>query len=133
MSLREAWARFKEGRAGHRFQAEYHRSHRQGNPPWVRVGWLALGTGLVAIGAIALPAPGPGWLIIGVGGALVARQSLGVARFLDSAEVRGRQLWSALSSRWKASSRMAKAITVLGLLAAFFAITAFGYWWIDRT
>jgi hypothetical protein len=43
-------------------------------------------------GFILLFVPGPGLLLIAVGAALLARESLAVARALDWLEVRGRRL-----------------------------------------
>lgn len=106
MGRREAWAHFKGGRPGDRFQAEYRRSRDQPSRPLARFGTLALGVVLIALGIVALPAPGPGWLIIGLGGGLVARQSLVVARVLDGLEVRGRRLGSGIKRWWKSRSRL---------------------------
>ena len=106
--FREAWAHFKAGRPGDRCQAEYRRSRARPAKPWVRFGTQALGVALVALGVVALPAPGPGWLIIGLGGALLARQSPAVARFLDGAEIRGRRLGSEIKRWWTSGSRLSR-------------------------
>ncbi len=106
MGLRKAWAQLRNGNPGDRFQAEYRRSRASPGKPWARFASLTLGIALVALGIVALPAPGPGWLIIGLGGALVGRQSLAVARILDRAEVRGRRFGSDLKRWWASRSRL---------------------------
>jgi hypothetical protein len=54
------------------------------------------GTLLVGVGVVMLVAPGPGILVIGVGGALLAEESLTAARILDWLELRIRRVISAL-------------------------------------
>ena len=84
--LREAWRPLKEAKPGQRFQAFHHarKTQRRGRP-WH---WLSIAAGLllVVIGLILLPAPGPGWLVIFAGLGLLAQESLGMARALDSIE-----------------------------------------------
>lgn len=132
MSLRESWNRFKSGQPGGRFEAEYHRARERRTAVWQRRALVVLGIGLIAVGVVALPAPGPGWLVIGAGGALLARESLAVARFLDSAEVRGRRLWSALRHRWKSASPLARTIAGVGMVVGSIAFVAAGYWWLTK-
>jgi uncharacterized protein (TIGR02611 family) len=132
MSLRESWDRFKSGQPGKRFEVEYRRARERRTGVWKRRAVALLGIALIAIGVVALPAPGPGWLVIGAGGALLARESLVVARFLDSAEVRGRRLWSALRRRWKSASPLARRVVGFGIVVALIAFVAVGYWWLNK-
>ena len=52
-----------------------------------RWGRLVGGVLLCLAGLVMLVAPGPGILILLIGGGLMAQESVAVARFLDSAEV----------------------------------------------
>jgi hypothetical protein len=54
------------------------------------------GTLLFALGLVMLVAPGPGILVVVVGGALIAEESLLMARALDWSEVKIRRAISAL-------------------------------------
>jgi hypothetical protein len=54
------------------------------------------GTALIAVGLVMLVAPGPGILVVAIGGALLAEESLLAARALDWLEVKIRRTISAL-------------------------------------
>ncbi len=84
--LRAAWRQLKQGDPGKRFQ-QFHESRKsmRAGGPW-RFLFLAGGIAIVVVGLILLPAPGPGWLVIFLGGALLARESLEVARAMDTIE-----------------------------------------------
>jgi putative transmembrane protein PGPGW len=60
---------------------------------------IVAGTLLLAVGLVMLVAPGPGILVVVVGGALVAEESLCMARFLDWAEAGIRRAISALRKK----------------------------------
>ena len=57
---------------------------------------ILAGTLLFALGLVMLVAPGPGILVVMVGGALLAEESLFMARALDWSEVKIRRAISAL-------------------------------------
>lgn len=86
-----SWRTFWRDPAGKRFRNRYDRTRNYG--PLRRA--LVLGGGglLVVVGVIFMPLPGPGILIVLAGGALMAGQSLTVARALDAAEVKVRGLF----------------------------------------
>jgi hypothetical protein len=90
--LKTNWQRFREDRPGRRFQ-NLHQRRRNGkspNSPIERVVNSAGGVGLVAVGVVLIPAPGPGWIIVAIGFALLASEFLGVARLLDATELKAR-------------------------------------------
>lgn len=90
--LKRDWHRLRTGKPGDRFQG-YQRAHAEAqHGKWIRLVSLGAGVLLIAVGIIALPAPGPGWLIIGLGAALFARESVMVARALDAIEIRLRRV-----------------------------------------
>lgn len=92
-SLRSAWRGFRDAEPGTRFEQQ-HESNQKSRKSrrWARPVWILLGVVVVLIGFVALPAPGPGMLVIAGGAALLARESLLVARLLDGLEVRIRRL-----------------------------------------
>src|SRR4026207_773021 len=82
-SMKSAWHRLKEAESGHRFQQEYEHHEGRRRSRFSRVLSVGVGLLIVAIGIVGLPAPGPGFLIIALGGALLARESRAVARAMD--------------------------------------------------
>jgi uncharacterized protein (TIGR02611 family) len=102
--FRAFWQRFRAARPGQRFQTIYRGRHerRTGGRSFKNIINIASGVALVIVGLILVPAPGPGWLIVALGGALLAREFLTVARFLDAFEIKLRNL-----IRWCKSSAKA--------------------------
>lgn len=95
LNLKQRVHRFMAAPSGTRFQARYHRLERR--PHVVRT-LLAGGLGLllVAVGLILLVLPGPGILVATIGAALIAGESLTLARLLDrldAALARWRKRW----------------------------------------
>ena len=94
---KENWRRFKESEQGNRFQDRYqrHQENRRGtfDPRML----LSIGGGILVVvgGLIAVPGPGPGWVITFLGLGLIAGEFRPVARFMDRAEVNLRAL-----ARW---------------------------------
>ncbi|HSE68883.1 MAG TPA: PGPGW domain-containing protein [Gemmatimonadales bacterium] len=128
--MKSAWRRLKEAEPGHRFKREHehHRGGKRGRS--ARIFSVALGLLIVAIGIVGLPAPGPGTLVIALGGALLARESHAVARAMDWAEVQLRRVLHWARSAWKHAAPLAKALMVfvgLGLagLAGYLAYLQF--------
>ena len=67
-------------------------------------------------GLIAVPGPGPGWVITFLGLGLIAGEFLPVARFMDRAEVKLRAAARWLASTWTSSSSIAKVSVCLAIL-----------------
>ena len=77
---------------------------------------MFVGILIVAVGIVALPAPGPGTLVIAFGAAFIARESMVVARFMDWTELKLRSAWSILHSAWRRASPVKRVgATVVGL------------------
>lgn len=85
---RASWRDFWHSAPGRRFALRYQRLHRSGRSLAGRVLRVALGVLLVVIGIIFMPLPGPGFVPALAGAALLAGESLGVATWLDRAELR---------------------------------------------
>ena len=79
---------------------------------------------VVGGGLVAVPGPGPGWLIILLGLVMIARESLSFARFADRAEIKLRRLARRVAAVWAASPASAKVLMMLAL--TFYAIAS-GY------
>jgi hypothetical protein len=80
---------FARSPPGRRFQKLY--ESRPPCSPLKRWGRMAGGILLCVAGLVMLVAPGPGILILLIGGGLMAQESAAVARVLDRAEVRIRR------------------------------------------
>ena len=115
--IRESIQELRDGEPGERFQ-EHYRRRQQGKRSMVRR-WLFLGGGTIVIlaGIFFLPAPGPGFVIIFLGGGLVAQESLVAAKALDWTEVRLRKAGSWALGIWKGASMPVRALIVIVALA----------------
>ena len=124
--LKENWRHFKEGKPGYRFQDRYHRNRHASR------GWLSfriifnvvVGVALVLAGFFMVVAPGPGWLTVFLGLALLAGEMLLLARFLDRAEVGARKLARLVRDVWESLPTAGKALVVLLILAC---VATLGY------
>ena len=94
--LRKRWKRFVAAPRGTRFRA-HHERMREGRHALRTV--LAVGCGLLllALGLIMLVTPGPGLLTGVAGAALIAGESLVVARWLDGLDLLAARVWA----RWR--------------------------------
>jgi hypothetical protein len=91
---------------------------------------VLIGLGLVVLlaGLFFLPAPGPGIVIVALGLAILAEQSLIAARMIDWSELRAREVIDWCVDLWERSGMAARvAIVVLG--AAIAGAAAYGAWW----
>ncbi len=116
---KENWRRFKRSKPGFRFQ-DHHRRYQQGciGRSYLRGFFSIIGGFLVVIGGVvAVPGPGPGWLIILLGLGMIAGESLFFARLLDWAEVKLRRLVRRVIGIWRTSPAPVKVSIVLTILA----------------
>lgn len=72
----------------------------------------------MAGGLIAVPGPGPGWLIILLGLGMVAGESLFFARLFDGAEVKLRGLVRRAIGLWRISPASVRISIVLVIVAS---------------
>lgn len=124
--IRESWQSFKESEPGQRFKDRYRR-RQQSKSGKFDLGLVVsvLGGILIVLGGIvAVPGPGPGWLIVFLGLGLVAGEFRPIARFMDWAEVRLRRLAPWAAGVWVNSSPAVKALIVVAILLC---AAAFGY------
>ena len=81
--------------SGTRFRAHYERVKARPSVMRTLLG-VGLGLLLLAVGLVLLVLPGPGILVATIGAALIAGESLTIARILDWLDVRVTALWK----RW---------------------------------
>jgi hypothetical protein len=89
--MRQLWSELKAARPGRRFRREYKRSHglaRHG--AFRKVATIVGGAVLILAGVLLLVLPGPGIIVIGLGGALIATESHRAATALDVLELGAR-------------------------------------------
>jgi uncharacterized protein (TIGR02611 family) len=123
---KENWRRFKQSRPGRRFQDHHHRYQRayRSRSPFRGLFGIAWGLLVVIGGVIAVPAPGPGWLIILLGLGVIAGESLFFARSIDRVELSMRWLARLVVSIWTISPNIVKVLIALTVLTC---ATALGY------
>jgi hypothetical protein len=100
-SLKNSWHELLRESPGRRFQGRYQRAretHSRGNRLLRQ--WTAVA--LILVGVVLLIVPGPGTVLIALGAALLAEESLTVARLLDRLEIRCRRAISELRRKWHA-------------------------------
>jgi hypothetical protein len=124
--LKKSWKALKKERPGNRFQARYHHVQQSGSRR-NRVLKLGAGIALTLAGVVLLLVPGPGSLLIAVGGAFLAEESLIAARLLDRLEVLLRKVFSAAKTKWRQFST-AQRLSCAGLFAALVGGAAWGAW-----
>lgn len=86
----EVWKSLWRDAPGQRFTRRYERLHAAGRNRSGRLWRWAVGIVLVILGIIWMPLPGPGFVLVSLGLALLAGESSRVARTLDRAELRVR-------------------------------------------
>lgn len=119
-TLKSQWQALRRGTPGARFEERYRASRRGANRATLiqRIVRIAIAVVAVAIGLVLVFIPGPAVLFFALAGALLATESLMVARLLDGAEVRVRRLARWALRRWHALSlggRISVATALVGL------------------
>jgi O-antigen/teichoic acid export membrane protein len=91
--IQQKWQQLKSTPAGMRFQERYHRlqEKRQNRSQLKKIFSMLGGVGIILFGVFLWFVPGPGWITIFVGLAIIAGESLAIARFLDWSEVKLRK------------------------------------------
>jgi uncharacterized protein (TIGR02611 family) len=117
-------------RPGMRFQERFRRRQRQGHKPVTKFFSIVVGSVLVMTGVVLIPMPGPGFLVVLPGAALIAEESYFAARLFDGIELKGRHAGGAATRSWKHAPPLLKAavaalVLVLAVAAAFAAYEAF--------
>lgn len=86
--LKKEWRILRENPPGSRFQARHrYRKFESPSPVWKKILVIALGFALIPVGMALWFLPGPGWLTILAGFALLAGYWESTSRFLDGTEM----------------------------------------------
>ena len=129
--MKRSWQAFRLSPPGMRFTERYHRRQRDTNGGWSpsRIAYIAAGLALVAGGLLLVPFPGPGWLVVFFGLALVGSEFKPVAEALDVTEIRLRvwgraamELWQEAPARERAMIVVVVAIVVLAIAYGLFVL-----------
>lgn len=86
-TLRREWRTFRSERVGTRFQRIHRRRAARPSSRPMRIAVMLAGAILVVVGLVMIMLPGPGLLTMLVGVALIAGESLTVARLFDRANL----------------------------------------------
>jgi hypothetical protein len=124
--VRENSRRFKGSKPGHRFEDHYHHHQRSSSRRYRFQVILCICGGFLVVlgGIIAVPGPGPGWLIILLGLWMLAGELLFFARFMDKVEVKLRGLVGRVVGIWRIWSASVKVLITLTILVC---VAALGY------
>jgi hypothetical protein len=98
--IKRSWSELAQATAGKRFEERYEQMRGRGTPA-SRALKAAAAVALIIAGLAMLFVPGPGSLAILAGGALIAEQSLTVARLLDRTEVGIRKIHASAVLAWR--------------------------------
>ena len=123
--VKQTWRRFKAAKPGQRFQQEFSRRQGAGRSPVQKVLFIVGGLLLMAAGFLFLFIPGPGLVVILIGGFLIAQQSLVAARVLDWTEIRLRKLLTWSLRAWRRSSPTLKVLFVV-VAVVLLGVVGFG-------
>lgn len=110
--FKSQWNALKASRAGRRFRDRYERHQR--SPSAAKHVWRVVrvlsAAGLVAVGVLFVFIPGPAIVFFFFAGALLATDSLPMAKALDWSEVRLRKSGSRLRRVWRGLSLRARVV-----------------------
>ena len=126
--VKETWEEMKHDPPGQRFQRHFHRRQEQGDRKGRGLHFLLV-IGLVLGGIVLIFIPGPAVVLFALAAALLAEDSLRIARVLDWLEVRIRRLIKWGERVWKRAGLAGRAAIVLLALTVAGA-GAYGMWWV---
>ncbi len=98
--LKKSWKRLWRAEPGQRFRHMHRARQRLDRPAWAKPLWIVIGLLILIAGIVALPLPGPGWLVIALGCAVIGGELGIVARGLDRLELRLRSVARWARKRW---------------------------------
>jgi hypothetical protein len=128
--LKSSWRVFEKARPGERFQKFYEERKKSGGAS--RTVFTVIGVLLLVGGVVLLFIPGPGLLLIAFGGALIAQQSLWLAKVLDRVELLLRKLARKGKSFWKKASTPIRSAVVAGATICACGAGYLAYLWLIK-
>jgi hypothetical protein len=126
-SLKRQWIELRNGRPGHRFQAQFERRKRAtADKSYLRRSLPILAASILLVVGVALClVPGPGVPLIVVGASVLAERSRPVALLLDWLELKLRKVTGRGTVWWRQASMPARGATAL-LIAGGIALVGYG-------
>ena len=127
---RRSWRLFTSSKPGDRFQVRYYyrKYSSRGRSSLSRIFNIVVGSALAIFSAFFGWAPGPGLLTLVIGLMMVGGEILIVARLLDWAEVRLRQLARVAGEVWAGATPVGKALIILLILVCVAALVYGAYY-----
>jgi hypothetical protein len=124
--LTEHWDDFRDYPPGERFERYYRSRHHTKRGMGKKALFICTGILIMAAGVVFLAIPGPGLLVMLVGAALIARESLFVSRLFDRLEPRLWRLAKWCEAKWLNLSPGGKTLLIftvvgLGLIVLYIA------------
>jgi hypothetical protein len=129
-TVKRRWHAKLRGRPGHRFQDRYARAkQRRGGAGIRRIVNVVLAAVVFAVGIVFVFIPGPAVLFFAIAGALLAAESLTIARAMDALELQLRAGW-----RWFRRHRDSPAVETLlvGAILCGALVSAYACWRVWR-
>jgi uncharacterized protein (TIGR02611 family) len=111
--LRQQWQDVTRARPGTRFRQRYRARQVRRRCHVAKVLVITAGLLLFLLGIVLLPAPGPGFLVIFVGAAMIAEESYWAASALDAIERKGWRVFRWMRKAWRRASLALKAASIV--------------------
>jgi hypothetical protein len=129
---RETWEEMKHDPPGKRFQRHFHRRQEKGRREGRGRHYLLV-IGLVLVGVVLMFIPGPAVVLFGLAAALLAEDSLRIAKALDWVELRIRELVGWCARTWERAGTAGR-VAIMLVAAGAVSAGAYGvYWfWFER-
>ncbi|MCW2920205.1 MAG: hypothetical protein JWL76_79 [Thermoleophilia bacterium] len=125
MGIRNELKQLRAAPPGRRFETGYERTKVDNRV--LRISLIALGFALMVTAAVTFWVPGPNFVLVLAGLALVGGQSRTVAKLIDRGEVAGRR-WN--QERWDPYPHKKRAITIIWIVVI--ALLAGAVWLAHR-
>ncbi|MBB5036829.1 hypothetical protein [Prosthecobacter dejongeii] len=129
MSISSLWQDFKKSQPGERFEDFYRQrqADRSSSFPWKRILYVFLGIILSMGGVVLLGMPGPGLLVIALGLALVAGESLTLAKGMDKLELQLRKKSQQFKEWWTRLQPLQRGLGIAACAALLVALAGCAY------
>ncbi len=123
------WQDFKKSQPGERFEDFYRKrqADRSSRFPWKRILYVFLGIILSLGGVVLLGMPGPGLLVMALGLALVAGESLTLAKGMDKLELLLRDKSHQFKEWWTRLQPLQRGLSIAACVTLLIALAGCAY------